>query len=233
MKMIMIFALAILQTETKPEPIASTPLTDIHQRDLSCVASLAIVASEQERNITSALDYPLLSDRGKAYAGLTGQRIMAETGRNREQVRDDIIAALATQQKQAVEAADPNEIVEAHMAKCLPLLDMIVPPPATPTLNQCAAMLELAYREVYRREGLSKTAQDLKTLAAVLDNRAREKLRAEGYSGNEGDILLTTLREKMLGDARAQESKGQSSDLVFEHCFKLAEPKEKAQKRDH
>ena len=50
-------------------------------------------------NITSALDYPLLSDRGKAYAGLTGQRIMAETGRDRDQVRDDILAALAARHK--------------------------------------------------------------------------------------------------------------------------------------
>ena len=52
-------------------------------------------------------------------------------------------------------------------------------------------MLQIAYEEVHDREGLSKTAQDLKTLATVLDSRARDKMRAEGLSGQESDILLT------------------------------------------
>ena len=78
---------------------------------------------------------------------------------------------------------------------------------------------------------LSKTAQDLKTLAFVLDSRAREKMRGEGLSGNESDIVLTQLREQMMADAIAKESQGQSSDLDFEHCFALAAPE--VQGRQH
>ena len=209
------------------QPVPGTepaPLTDNQQRDLSCVAAFAIIASEQERGVESALDYPPLAERGATYSGLVGERIMAETGKTKEQVRDDILAAVAAQQAKVKNVADPQEVVDVEMGKCLPLLDKEIPPTPKPTLNQCAVMLQLAYEEVYGREGLSKTAKDLRTLASVLDSRARDKLRAEGYSGNESDIILTTERETMLAESYADESQGKSSELDFEHCFALATP---------
>lgn len=212
---------------------APLPLTDAHARDLSCVAAFAIVASEQDRGIESALDYPLLAERGKIYADLIGKRVMQETGRSDEQVREAILAAVASQQAKVKDVAEPQEIVDMEMAKCLPLLDKNVPPKPKPTLNQCAAMLELAFREVHGREGLSKTAQDLKTLATVLDSRAREAMRNDGMSGNESDMILTSLREAMLAEAKEKEARGIRSDLDFEHCFVLAAPEDKARKFEH
>lgn len=222
-----IFALAFAQSASGNLP---KPLTDIHKRDLSCVAALAIVASEQERGVTDSFAYPLLEERGRAYAGRVGERVVQETGLTREQVREQILAAVTVHQGKVKNVAEPRQVVEAEMEKCLPLLEKEVPPKPQPTLNQCAAMVELAYREVYGREGLSKTAQDLKTLAYVLDNRAREALKAAGYSGTEGDIILTQLREEMLAEAKKKESAGESSDLDFDHCFKLAAPKDKTPK---
>jgi len=218
---------------SQPAADPPVPLNDIQQRDLSCVAVLAIIASEQERGVESAFDYPLLSERGATYAGLVGKRIMEETGRTKEQVRDDILAALAAEQTLGKNAADPDAVVRREMATCLPLLDAAVPPKPKPDLNQCAGMLQLAYEEVHDREGLSKTAQDLKTLAAVLDSRARDKMRAEGLSGLESDILLTKSREAMLADAKQKEAGGESADLDFEHCFTLAAPEDKQSKYQH
>ncbi|WP_417620527.1 hypothetical protein [Parasphingorhabdus sp.] len=217
------------------QPMASepAPLTPVQQRDLSCVAVLAIVASEQEAGVTSALDYPLLTERGATYAGLVGQQIMDDSGRSKEQVRDDMIAAVAARQALAQSAADPETAVRNEMPICLPLLDAAVPPKPKPDLTQCAGMLQLAYDEVHDREGLSKTAQDLKTLAAVLDSRARDKMRAEGLSGQESDILLTQSREAMLADSKERESMGQGSNLDFEHCFTLAAPEDKQRKYEH
>ena len=225
-----LFALALAQSAPAALP---KPLTDIHKRDLSCVAALAIVASEQERGVASSFEYPLLEERGRTYAGLVGERVMQETGLTREQVREQILAAVTVQQDKVQDVAEPQQVVEAEMAKCLPLLEKEVPPKPKPTLNQCAAMVELAYREVYGREGLSKTAQDLKTLAYVLDSRTREALKAEGHTNNESDIILTQLREEMLAEAKVKEKAGKSSDLDFDHCFKLAAPKDKAPKNDH
>jgi hypothetical protein len=227
------FMTLLMLVLSQPAASPPAPLDEIQQRDLSCVAVLAIIASEQERGIESALDYPLLSERGATYAGLVGQQIMDDTGRTREQVREDILAEVAAQQARAQEAADPDELVRSEMATCLPLLDAAVPPKPKPDLTQCAGMLQLAYDEVHDREGLSKTAQDLKTLAAVLDSRARDRMRAEGLSGQESDILLTLSRETMLADAKKLESRGQGSDLDFDHCFLLAAPEEKQPPNEH
>ncbi len=229
MNIIPLLMLALSQPATS-QPV---PLDETQRRDLSCVAVLAIIASEQERGVESALDFPLLTERGATYAGLVGQRIMEDTGRTREQVREDILAAVSAQQALGQNAADPDEVVRKEMATCLPLLDAAVPPKPKPDLSQCAGMLQLAYEEVHGREGLSKAAQDLKTLAAVLDSRARDKMRAEGLSGQESDILLTQSREAMLADARQKEALGQSSDLDFDHCFTLAAPEDKQRKYEH
>ncbi|ASK88793.1 hypothetical protein [Sphingorhabdus sp. SMR4y] len=229
MKIFSLLTLALAQ------PVASQPepLNVNQQQALSCVAVLAIVASEQERGVAGAFDYPLLSERGATYAGLVGEQIMEESGRNREQVRDAMIAAVAERQAVAQEAADPDQAVSGEMAICLPLLDAAVPPRPKPDLTQCAGMLQLAYEEVHDREGLSKTAQDLKTLAAVLDSRARDQMRAEGLSGPESDILLTQSREALLAEARQREARGQGSNLDFEHCFTLAAPEDKQRKYEH
>lgn len=229
MKIITLLTFALAQpAASQPEP-----LSESQRRDLSCVAVLAIIASEQESGVPSALDYPLLTERGATYAGLIGQQIMDESGRSKEQVRDDMIAAVAARQAMAQAAADPDEAVRSEMTTCLPLLDAAVPPKPKPDLTQCAGMLQLAYDEVHGREGLSKTAQDLKTLAAVLDSRARDRMRAEGLSGSESDILLTRSRESMLAEAKEQESAGLGSNLDFEHCFTLAAPEDKQRKYEH
>ena len=229
MNFITIMMLALAQPAQGP----AVPLTEMQMRDLSCVAVLAIIASEQERGVASALEYPLLSERGATYAGLVGERIMSETGRTREEVRQDILAAVAEQQAKGGNGAEAEEVMSTEMAQCLSLLDAAIPTKPKPDLNQCAVMLQLAYEEVYGREGLSKTAQDLKTLAAVLDSRARDKMRAEGLSGLESDILLTQSRETMLAEAKQKEASGQGSDLDFEHCFALAAPEDKGRKYEH
>ena len=225
--------LMLMLSLSQPTSTPPAPLGESQRRDLSCVAVLAIVASEQERGVESALAYPLLSERGATYAGQVGERIMAESGRTREQVREDILSAVADQQAMAKNAADPDALLRSEMATCLPLLDAAVPPRPKPDLTQCAGMLQLAYEQVHDREGLSKTAQDLKTLAAVLDSRARDQLRAEGLSGSESDILLTQGREAMLADARRREALGQGSDLDFDYCFLLAAPEEKQPRNEH
>ncbi|WP_109355765.1 hypothetical protein [Sphingorhabdus sp. EL138] len=227
MEKILLILMALAQpmpADTRPQ---ATPLTEVHKRDLSCVAAFAIVASEQERGIESALSYPLLTERGRIYAGQVGERVMVETGQSREQVRDAILAAVADQQAKVKNVGEPQEVVAEEMGKCLPLLDTEIPAKPKPTLNQCAAMMQLAYEEVYRREKLSKMAQDLKTLAFVLDNRARETMRGEGKSGNESDVILTQTREEMSVRQKNQ------TELDIDHCFALAAPKKKEQNFEH
>lgn len=221
----MLFSLVIAAQAAVATPPA---LTEEQQRDIDCVAALAIIANEQQRGIAGSGRWPYVVDRGQTWAGLVGERVMEEAGLSREAVRDLILAAVAGQQAKVEEVADPSIVVDNEMARCLPLLDAAVPPPREPTLPECAAMMQLAYEEVYGREGLSGTAKDLKTFAFVLDSRAREDLYAQGYSGNEADILMTTTREKMLDESKERAAKGLGDNLDFDHCFRLAAPKPKA-----
>lgn len=235
MKLFLLMMLAITQPATDvAEPVAQkekgTALNEVHKRDISCVAAFAIVASEQELGVESALHYPLLAERGRIYAGQVGEKIMAEAGQSREQVRDAILKAVADQQAKAKEVAEPDKIIAAEMTKCLPQLDAELPAKLRPTLNQCSVLMQMAYEDVYQQEKLSKMAQDLKTLAFVLDSRARDQMRDEGKSGNESDIILTLIREELEAD-QAQQT-GQR-ELDVDHCFTLAAPDKKVQSFEH
>lgn len=200
------------------------PLTDIHHRDMRCAAAFAIIASEQQRNVASALTYPPLANRGQQYFADTGERIMTDTGMTKEQVRDELKAVVETLQLEAVESDDPEAVVKGIMTPCLELLDAAIPPEVPPTIIECAAVLQIAFDEVYAREGLSKTAQDLKTLASVLESRSRDEMRAAGYSGNEADAKLVLTKEAILVKAFEIERTGESSNFDYQYCFELAKP---------
>ena len=156
-----------------------------------------------------------------------GERAIA-AGATREAVRDAMVAAVAEQQRGAQDAAadtgDSDAFMEAAVARCLPMLDRLVPRDTVPTLEQCAALLGLAYDRVYRDEGLTPKARDLKTLAFVLDSRARDAMRARGLSGTERDAALVAVRE----DVRAAEEAGSAPAYDIDHCFALAAPEDKA-----
>ncbi len=61
---------------------APTPLTDTHQRDISCVVEIAVLADAQRRG-AAAGD---IAVSGKRWAGSVGDRIFTETGQPRELV---------------------------------------------------------------------------------------------------------------------------------------------------
>jgi len=220
--MLTLFLSLVAQTTAPAAAIA--PLTEVHRRDMRCAAAFAIIASEQQRNVASALNYPPLGKRGQQYFADTGERIIGETGMTKEQVRGELENIVKSLQSEAIESDDPETVAQAIMTPCLKLLDAAIPPEDPPTIIECAAVLQIAYEEVYAREGLSKTAQDLKTLASVLESRARDEMRAAGYSGNEADAELVLTREEILAQAIAIETTGESSSFDYGHCFELAAP---------
>ena len=122
--LMLISPLLILQSTSAPLP---KPFTQNHMRDIGCIATLGLVADEQRRGIPSAARFPDLTERGKKYAGIAGDRIMFETGQTKEVVPFAMRKSVEDQQALAVEATangkDPAPILDALMAQCLPLLD--------------------------------------------------------------------------------------------------------------
>ncbi|AXU18731.1 hypothetical protein C7W88_06250 [Novosphingobium sp. THN1] len=160
--------------------------------------------------------------RGKTFFADTGERAMKEGALTREQVRD-----LIAVQVQALQTApDPDKALSALAKPCLARLDATVPPLVAPTLKQCAAILGLAYSEVHAREGMSTSAQDLKTLESVLSSREREAIIAAGGSGDDADRTLAEAREAMA--AEAGDGKGGVDKYDIARCYEFARPQEKS-----
>ena len=196
------------------------PLTDIHRRDMRCATVFAIVAQGQDEGLPSALEYPAMEKRGKEYFTQLGQRIVEETGQPREAVRQEFIAVAQNIQQEAQESGDPDGVSAKYMGQCLPLLDAAIPQGDKPTLPQCSVYLQLAYEEIYAREGLSPAAQDMKTLATVLSSRTRDMLRAQDKTTFEIDTYMFQVREGILADLTADPDQ----DIDYDHCFELAQP---------
>ena len=62
---------------------APVALTETHQRDIACVVEIAVLADGQKRGVAGGSD---VQASGKRWAGVVGERIMAETGQPRELV---------------------------------------------------------------------------------------------------------------------------------------------------
>jgi hypothetical protein len=62
---------------------APTPLTEAHQRDISCVVEIAVLADAQKRGVAGGAN---VQTNGRRWAGIVGDRIIAQTGQPRELV---------------------------------------------------------------------------------------------------------------------------------------------------
>lgn len=216
-----------LQISSPGPEIVPLVLSDAQRSDLTCAAAFAIIASEQERGVTSALAYPNLVNRGRTYFVTTAERIVTETGSDDTIVGQALTEIVEQLQARAALSNDPAGVVDTVMAPCLQTLDIAVPVPPPPTMLQCAIYLRLAFDEVQGREGDSPTARDLKTLAGVLESRARDQMRDEGLSGNEADRRFIEAREGIDAREEARDVNDDASDIDFEPCFDMARPADK------
>lgn len=195
------------------------PLTPEQNERVRCVAALAIVANEQERGVGDWDSLPPLKSRGSHFAGVVGDSLTGEGGRTREAVRDAILAAVADFQKSGV-----NELPPEIAINCITLMDRLDPPLPPPGLTECAAMVSLAAQETRAREGFSDNVKLLVTFATVLDSRARAKLRSEGRTEAENDVIIGLKKEELSAAAKARGSNADSVGPDMAGCLELAKP---------
>lgn len=105
---------------------------------IGCIATLGLVAYDQRRGDGAAQRFPDITERGKIYAGLLGDRIVFDSGQPKEVIALAIRQSVAGQQEKAINAgSDAQRIafIDGLMAKCLPLLDAEVPKKQDPELQ--------------------------------------------------------------------------------------------------
>lgn len=220
-------AALLFAAQAASAPATVPVLTPAQRDDLTCAAAFAIIASEQERGVTSALAYPTMVARGRTYFVNTAERIVTETASSEEAIGAALTGIVQQLQSDAAQSNDPAGVIDAVMEPCLKKLDAAVPVPPPPSMLQCAVYVQLAHEEVKGREGDSTTARDLRMLASVLESRARDEMRDEGLSGNEADAKLIETRETAIAREKARDPGDDATDIDFETCFNLAKPAEK------
>ena len=102
---------------------APPPFTLEHRMLLRCSAAFALVASEQQRGVPTALAYPPLGERGREYFVRASVRLMDDLALTREQVEASLRAEVETLQQATAEAADPAQYVDDLMQPCLSALE--------------------------------------------------------------------------------------------------------------
>jgi hypothetical protein len=207
----MIFALP-----SAPLPKA-LPLTPDQAAQIRCVATLAIVANDQARGARGWEGFPDVRKTGAHFAGITGVALMKSTSRTREEMKAEFVRAVA-----ALQAQPADTDVKGQARSCITLMARLDPPPPPPEPIRCAAMAALAYDDPATRGTNPTLARNLGNIAAILSNKAREKLRAAGKTEAEGDVAIGLERDKLIAALKAQRALGEDGQLDLEPCVDLA-----------
>lgn len=186
---------------------ATTVLTPQQATDIRCVAVLGIVSYEQGRDGGWGDVAPVRADGGR-FAGVVGERVMKETGQTRDAVKGLILANVSALQKS-------KNLSPAEVETCVKRMAVVAPPLPEPTLPRCAAILSLAAEAVKQREGLSKGAKDLATLASVLAYRAR----VEGAAAGKTEAQMV---ETITAERTSATKAGSADDGELQSCADLA-----------
>ena len=234
--MIFTFLLS-LQVANAPLP---QPLTDTHMRDIGCVATLGLIANDQRRGMAPSIRFPNVMERGKKYAGIVGERVMAETGQSREVVRLAIMQSVEDQQDRAITTdeagGDAKAMFGELMDTCVPLLDAEVPVEA-PTQEDylfCAAIIGLAADEIEGREGAeSMNAKAMRRLADQLTRKYADAAQGDGPDATSEASLeqarLTIKHTKVVQTKLAKEGGGvealseNEGEEKYQRCIFLGE----------
>lgn len=108
------------------------PLTDAHQRDLSCVVEVAVLADAQKRKASAGPD---VQTHGRRWAGIVGDRIMFETGQPRELIA---VALNEAAKARSARATDDAMVIACtrQMANELAMVDAATRPLPKPVKAQ-------------------------------------------------------------------------------------------------
>jgi hypothetical protein len=110
----LIYALALAQA-------APTPLTDIHQRDIGCVAFFGVAAEQQRRSVSGYGMIPDVRTDGARWAGIVGERVMRDTGLPKEVVGFAIQESVPDAQRIFM-LHNPYPAIERRVSECVPLM---------------------------------------------------------------------------------------------------------------
>jgi hypothetical protein len=100
---------------------APSSLTEIHQRDIGCVAFFGVAADKQRRGVTGYGMIPDVRTDGARWADIVGERVMRETALPQEVIGFAIQESVPGAQ-QIFMLQNPYPAIERRLAECVPLM---------------------------------------------------------------------------------------------------------------
>ena len=117
----MIYALLMMLAEPT-QIVVPVIFTAEQQRDITCVAVLAMASAAQKRGdnmLELPADLPL---NGKRWTAIVGQRVMEQSGAPKELVAIAMTEAAKAEQAALQSATDPKGLAKERINACLPLM---------------------------------------------------------------------------------------------------------------
>lgn len=112
--------------------VSPAPLTEAHQRDIACVADIAVLADAQKRGVEGGAN---VQQQGRRWAGIVGDRIVFETGQPRELVAFAMQEAAKASIKQGQNVTQRNVCIR-QMQRELAAADAVGQPLPKPVKAQ-------------------------------------------------------------------------------------------------
>lgn len=127
LSIILLLQSGVMSPNQSQNGLLPKPLTAIHMRDIGCVATFGILAAEQRRGVTEAKIWPDVTEKGKIYAGIVGDRVVFESEQPKEAVALAIQQSAKDQSRRAIAASENHymqgSFVDGLITQCLPLLE--------------------------------------------------------------------------------------------------------------
>lgn len=192
-------------------PTPPTPLSNIHMRDIGCVAIIALVADQQRKGIARFDRFDNLSESGATFAANVGQNILIESGQSRD------IIAFAIQESAREQlpllSADRSADLHGRMENCLPLLADQEAEPVRPVTADdyriCGAMIGI----------LAERGDMMIENKALLFENLSWRYKIEKYGKINGGS--TFAHADILKEKQVQNSIAKFDDAVIERCVKM------------
>ena len=103
------------------------PLSSEQAGRLRCAAAMAIASSEQQRGAPGWEGFPAMAERGGPFIAFVGEALMKETGRSRDDIREEIGTAIDALQDESTANPDPKAQIQATVRDCIVLMDQLMP----------------------------------------------------------------------------------------------------------
>lgn len=204
-----ILSLLILQAAAA-QPIDPQPLSDLHMRDIGCVAIIALVADQQRRGMAGFAVYDDVNESGALFAANVGQRVTNESG----QLREVIAFAIQESAREQLPllSAERSEDLSARMQTCLPIMQAQSaadePMPTADDYRTCAAIMGIL---------IDAEHANIPNKPLLFENLSWRYRGAKYGKSRNGSVFSRAdiLKEKSaIGDVS-------SDDKTIERCIKL------------